>query len=158
MIVIRAGFASRTAAFCSSRAALTSNKLSGMDAPEKYRKRRTSAAIRPIDEVNSRFDFETPRDRAGTGALKWDKYAGKDIIPMWVADMELFTAPVIQEALRKRIDHGIFGYTLPTAGVIEAVTKYYKVRGCCMLKEVLSSNTVRGAFCRCSSNGKKPAD
>lgn len=72
------------------------------------------------------FDFETVHDRSGTGALKWDKYGGKDIIPMWVADMELQTAPVILDALRARIQHGIFGYTNSTPGVQKAVMRYYK--------------------------------
>lgn len=72
------------------------------------------------------FDFETVYDRSSTGALKWDKYGGKDVIPMWVADMELRTAPVILNALRARIEHGIFGYTNPTPGVQEAVMRYYK--------------------------------
>lgn len=74
------------------------------------------------------FDFETVHNRSGTGALKWDKYLGKDVIPMWVADMELPTAPVILDALRARIQHGIFGYTYPTPGVQDAVMRYYKAR------------------------------
>lgn len=73
------------------------------------------------------FDFETHVDRANTGALKWDKYAGKDVIPLWVADMDLKTAPAIVSAVRDRLDHGIFGYTSPTEGAQEAVMKYYKV-------------------------------
>ena len=73
------------------------------------------------------FDFETHVDRADTGALKWDKYTGKDVIPLWVADMDLKTAPAIVSAVRDRLDHGIFGYTNPTEGAQEAVMKYYKV-------------------------------
>lgn len=73
------------------------------------------------------FDFETHVDRADTGALKWEKYAGKDVIPLWVADMDLKTAPAIVSAVRDRLDHGIFGYTSPTEGAQQAVMKYYKV-------------------------------
>lgn len=73
------------------------------------------------------FDFETPIDRTGTGALKLDKYAGKDVIPLWVADMDLRVAPAITAAVQERIEHGIFGYTLPTEGVQDSVMTYYKV-------------------------------
>eukprot|EP00904_Undaria_pinnatifida_P004226 jgi/Undpi1/13804/HiC_scaffold_9.g03455.m1 len=74
------------------------------------------------------FDFETHIDRANTGSLKWDRYKGKDVIPLWVADMDLKTAPAIVAAVHDRLDHGIFGYTSPTEGAQEAVMKYYKER------------------------------
>jgi cystathionine beta-lyase len=66
------------------------------------------------------FDFDTPIDRSGTASVKWNKYAGRDIIPMWVADMDFACAPVIVEALHRRIDHGIFGYSEPPAGLVDA--------------------------------------
>lgn len=65
------------------------------------------------------FDFDTPIDRSGTASVKWNKYAGRDIIPMWVADMDFACAPVIVEALHRRIDHGIFGYSEPPAGLVD---------------------------------------
>ncbi|CAN0374851.1 unnamed protein product, partial [Hapterophycus canaliculatus] len=60
------------------------------------------------------------------GSLKLDVYGGRDVIPLWVADMDLKTAPAITDAVKKRVDHGIFGYSLPTEGVKTAVMKYYK--------------------------------
>jgi cystathionine beta-lyase len=45
--------------------------------------------------------------------MKWDKYKGKDIIPLWVADMDFCSPPAVIDALQKRIAHGVFGYTLP---------------------------------------------
>jgi len=45
--------------------------------------------------------------------MKWDKYKGKDIIPLWVADMDFLSPPAVIDALDKRVKHGIFGYTLP---------------------------------------------
>eukprot|EP00903_Cladosiphon_okamuranus_P011930 g11206.t1 len=74
------------------------------------------------------FDFETPIDRSDTGAMKWDAYGGRDVIPLWVADMDLKTSPAIIEAVKDRVDHGIFGYTYPTEGVKTAVMDYYKER------------------------------
>jgi cystathionine beta-lyase len=67
------------------------------------------------------FDFDTPIDRSGTASVKWNKYGGRDIIPMWVADMDFACAPVIVEALHRRVDHGIFGYSEPPAGLVETV-------------------------------------
>lgn len=66
------------------------------------------------------FDFDTPIDRSGTASVKWNKYGGRDIIPMWVADMDFACAPVIVEALHRRIDHSIFGYSDLPAGLVDA--------------------------------------
>jgi cystathionine beta-lyase len=57
------------------------------------------------------FDFDTPIDRRGTASLKWDKYKNKNIIPLWVADMDFRSPPAVIEALQRRIEHGVFGYT-----------------------------------------------
>ncbi|MDH3451599.1 MAG: PatB family C-S lyase [Gammaproteobacteria bacterium] len=67
------------------------------------------------------FDFDTPYDRRGTGSIKWDKYAGRDVIPMWVADMDFRSPPAVLQALRERVEHGVFGYTVAPADVIDAV-------------------------------------
>ena len=69
---------------------------------------------------HQQFDFDTPIDRRGTASVKWDKYGGRDVIPMWVADMDFACAPAIVEALHRRIDHGIFGYSEPPAGLVDA--------------------------------------
>jgi cysteine-S-conjugate beta-lyase len=67
------------------------------------------------------FDFETPPDRNGTDSQKWQKYAGRDVLPMWVADMDFQSPPAIVEALHRRVDHGIFGYARPVKSTVEAV-------------------------------------
>ncbi len=59
------------------------------------------------------FDFDTPVDRRGTASVKWDKYGGRDIVPLWVADMDFPSPPAVLEALRRRVDHGVFGYGNP---------------------------------------------
>ena len=66
------------------------------------------------------FDFTTMPDRRGTGSLKWDKYAGRDILPMWVADMDFRAPPCVTAALARRVEHGVFGYTKPYAEVTDA--------------------------------------
>jgi cystathionine beta-lyase len=68
-----------------------------------------------------RFDFDVIVDRRGTSSSKWQKYGERDVIPMWVADMDFRTAPAVVEALRARVEHGIFGYTEPPAALPPAV-------------------------------------
>lgn len=56
-----------------------------------------------------KYDFDTVVNRRGTDASKWE--VGPDELPMWVADMDFQTAPEIREALSRRVEHGVFGYT-----------------------------------------------
>ncbi len=67
------------------------------------------------------YDFDTVVERRGTASMKWDKYKGRDIIPLWVADMDFKSAPAICEALRRRVDHGVFGYTKPASELNDVV-------------------------------------
>jgi cystathionine beta-lyase len=68
------------------------------------------------------FDFDTLPQRHGTDSQKWQKYAGKDILPLWVADMDFRSSPAIVAALHERVEHGIFGYARPTTSTVSAVT------------------------------------
>lgn len=70
------------------------------------------------------YDFDTPVDRSNTGSEKWDKYAGHDIIPLWVADMDFRSPPAVIAALHERIEHGVFGYTHPPQGLVTAVLEH----------------------------------
>jgi cystathionine beta-lyase len=72
------------------------------------------------------FDFDAPVDRAGSDSTKWTKYAGRDseVIPLWVADMDFAAPPAVIEALRQRVEHGVFGYNQPTASQVDAVAGY----------------------------------
>ncbi len=54
--------------------------------------------------------FDTPIDRRDSDSIKWGKYAGRDILPMWVADMDFAAPPGVLAALHTRIEHGVFGY------------------------------------------------
>ena len=56
-----------------------------------------------------KYDFDTVYDRRNTGSVKWD--VKENELPMWVADMDFKAAPEILEAMEKRVQHGIFGYT-----------------------------------------------
>jgi cystathionine beta-lyase len=71
---------------------------------------------------NSSFDFDTVVDRGPTASYKWGKYQGRDIIPLWVADMDFPSAPVIIQALHERVAHGVFGYTHAPEELVAVVT------------------------------------
>lgn len=70
------------------------------------------------------YNFESCPDRHGTGSIKWNKYEGKDILPLWVADMDFVAAPEILDALHARVDHGVMGYTHPTPDAEAATIAY----------------------------------
>ena len=57
-----------------------------------------------------KYNFDKPTNRRGTGSLKWD--VPENELPMWVADMDFETVPEVVEALKKRVEHGIFGYSI----------------------------------------------
>ena len=96
----------------------------------------------------SRYDFDELVDRRGTGCVKWDERpqvlaeaseqvradasagisTNPDIIPLWVADMDFKAAPAIQEAVRKRAEHGVFGYTVVGDDYYEAVISWFQRR------------------------------
>jgi cystathionine beta-lyase len=72
-------------------------------------------------DINN-YDFDKVIDRKNTFSLKWDKYKGTDIIPLWIADSDFETAPEIIQALHERVAHGVFGYTTqPTSAVKDAI-------------------------------------
>lgn len=70
------------------------------------------------------FDFDAPIERAGTDSEKWAKYAGRDILPLWVADMDFAAPPAVLAALQSRVAHGVFGYNQPTASQTQAAVDY----------------------------------
>jgi cystathionine beta-lyase len=70
------------------------------------------------------YDFNTCPDRASTGSLKWERYPERDVVPMWVADMDFVSAPEIIAALQLRATHGVFGYTIPPKSTVDAALEY----------------------------------
>ena len=67
------------------------------------------------------FDFDSPVDRHLTASLKWERYKNKDIIPLWVADMDFRSPPVVIDALTRMVEHGVFGYGIAPAGLVDVV-------------------------------------
>jgi len=74
------------------------------------------------------FDFDTVIERRGTDSQKWQKYAGRDILPLWVADMDLKSAPAIIAALQERVAHGTFGYARPVKSTVDAIVQAMEQR------------------------------
>ena len=85
------------------------------------------------------FDFDILIDRRGTGCVKWDEEVpcqtggrplpeGKDLIPLWVADMDFAVAPAIQEAVCRRAQHPIFGYTHVGDDYYDAIVSWFDRR------------------------------
>ena len=70
------------------------------------------------------FDFTRVIDRRNSDSLKWNKYAGRDIIPLWVADMDFSAPPAVLSALQKRIDHGCLGYSVAWPSLVDTVLGY----------------------------------
>jgi putative C-S lyase len=78
------------------------------------------------------FDFDAPLERAGTWSTRWERYAGRDVIPLWVADSDFRAPPCVLEALEKRIEHGVFGYTSAPeelrGAIVERLERLYRWR------------------------------
>ena len=70
------------------------------------------------------FDFDHPPDRRGTDSVKWGRYAGRDVLPLWVADMDFPSPPEVMEALHRRVEHGVFGYASPWPSLVESVVEH----------------------------------
>lgn len=77
-----------------------------------------------------RYDFDEIIERRGTGALKYDalkeRYGNPDLLPLWVADMDFATPPFIVDALKKRLEHPVFGYTVEPAGYRDSIVRWMK--------------------------------
>ena len=65
--------------------------------------------------------FDTLIDRQASDSIKWGKYAGRDILPLWVADMDFAAPPAVLEALQQRVAHGVFGYGHAPTSLTESV-------------------------------------
>lgn len=78
--------------------------------------------------TNMKYDFDKVTPRCGTNSYKWDSTDDKEVLPMWVADMDFPTAPCIINALERRVEHGIFGYTRVPEEYYDAVISWFSRR------------------------------
>ena len=75
-----------------------------------------------------KYDFDKVVDRSGSGDLKHEvlaeRYGRGDLLPLWVADMDFETPQFITDALRKRLEHSLFGYTILPRDYWQTVAKW----------------------------------
>jgi len=80
----------------------------------------------------SKIDFNKVHDRSETHSVKWDAtenvFGTSDVLPMWVADMDFQPPEAVCDALKNRINHGVFGYTFVPFTVTEALLDWLKNR------------------------------
>ena len=99
------------------------------------------------------YDFDKIIERRGTGAIKTDAlnkvFGMDDLIPLWVADMDFETPDFITDAIRKRLDHPIFGYTAEPEDFRPSITDWiYSHHGWKVESEWL--NFIPGIVCVCA--------
>ena len=70
--------------------------------------------------------FDKKKNRRNSNSKKWDRYQSRDILPMWVADMDFESPACIKSALRKYVDNGIFGYHSEPKELRDILKKYLK--------------------------------
>lgn len=77
--------------------------------------------------------FDVLYERMGTGSIRWDRAKAKfgtdkELLPLWIADTDFRAPEEVVEALRRRADHGIFGYTFAMPEYLESVARWYRRR------------------------------
>ena len=74
------------------------------------------------------WSFDEIIERRGTNCVKYDETILEDVIPLWVADMDFKVAPAIQKAVRKRAEHGVYGYSIVPDAYYDAVISWFQRR------------------------------
>ena len=74
-----------------------------------------------------KYNFDEIVNRRGTHSVKWDE-AAEGVIPLWVADMDFKAAPAILEVVRKRAEHGVYGYTVVEEDYYLAIINWFQRR------------------------------
>ena len=72
------------------------------------------------------YNFDEIIDRRSTDSVKWDLSADRDVLPMWVADMDFKTAPEITEAIMRKMELGIYGYNLIPADFFDSIIYWWR--------------------------------
>ena len=70
------------------------------------------------------FNFDAPVNRSNSDSIRWDRYAGDDVLPLWVADMDFQSPPCVLGALAERVQQGVFGYTHAPDTLRSAIASY----------------------------------
>ncbi|MBF7728917.1 MalY/PatB family protein [Pseudomonas sp. N040] len=78
--------------------------------------------------MSQAFDFSSVADRLAWSASKWEKYRGRDVIPLWVADMDFASPPSVQRALAAHVAHGNYGYMNAPRELPQQLAEDYRQR------------------------------
>ncbi len=70
--------------------------------------------------------FDEPIERRNSDSLKWGLYADRDILPLWIADMDFRSAPAISEALERRATQAVYGYAKDSHAAIDAMIDFHR--------------------------------
>lgn len=101
---------------------------SGLPEPSGYDIMKKQCRKRRFNMAERNLDFDTVIDRKNTNSLKYDlvekRGKPKDILPLWVADMDFQISSYIQDALIRQAEHGIYGYSEPGESYFEAVSSW----------------------------------
>ena len=106
------------------------------------------------------FNFDEIVPRRGTASVKWDLFE-EDTLPLWVADMDFKAAPAILEALRKRVEHGVFGYELVPQSYFDAVSSWFERRHGwkgITREHIIPTTGVIAAYSACIKAFSRPGD
>lgn len=77
-------------------------------------------------KLMSKYNFDTPINRHHTYSDKWDIFKDKDIIPLWVADMDFKAAPAIYDEVQRLSSHGVYGYAYVDDEFYQAIVDFHK--------------------------------
>ncbi|PID56929.1 cystathionine beta-lyase [candidate division KSB3 bacterium] len=100
-----------------------------------------------------KYDFDSVIERRGTSCYKWDfteKLVGeKDALPVWIADIDFKSPAPVIEALKQRVEHGVFGYTLAPDSCYEAIIAWMRRRHGWEIEQdwIIFTPGVVSAFC-----------
>ena len=67
-------------------------------------------------------------DRRGSDCYKWDSECAQNCLPLWIADMDFKAAKPIRDAMQRRLDHGVFGYSIVPQANYDAVASWFSRR------------------------------
>ena len=80
-------------------------------------------------EIMKQYNFDEIIERRGTNCVKYDllkkDFGNENLVPLWVADMDFRTPDFIVNAIKKRLEHEIFGYTFDSDSIITVSSSGY---------------------------------
>lgn len=75
------------------------------------------------------YDFERIIDRRNTRSYKWDQneklFGNKNVLPLWVADMDFESPPAVKEAILRRVETGVYGYSVASESYRQAIVNWF---------------------------------